>query len=257
MDAVTPILIDRAREPEGLRRMIGISIAFHVVLTVAILFMPAPDAPEPEEREVMQISLGGPPGPRSGGMTSMGGRATVATPEPLPRRAPVTAPPAKAPEMVMPKPVARPPKPQPKQQPRTTERAPARTPTPAEETREGSAVAETGGQGVGFGLQTGGGGTSGYLDVGNFCCPEYLSTMLQLIQRNWNSKQQVAGESVVKFTIQRDGTLTNVELERSSGYFALDQTAQRAVLLVRRMPPLPAQFTEPSLTVHLVFRYER
>ncbi len=29
--------------------------------------------------------------------------------------------------------------------------------------------------------------------------------MIQLIQRNWNSKQQVAGETLVKFTIQRDG----------------------------------------------------
>ena len=51
----------------------------------------------------------------------------------------------------------------------------------------GSAVAETGARGVGFGLTTGGGGTGGYLDVGNFCCPEYLTTMLQLIQRNWSA----------------------------------------------------------------------
>ena len=57
----------------------------------------------------------------------------------------------------------------------------------------------------------------------------------------------------MKFTIQRDGRLTDVELEQSSGYFALDQTAQRALLLTRQLPPLPAQFPETTLTVHLNF----
>ncbi len=81
--------------------------------------------------------------------------------------------------------------------------------------------------------------------------------MIQLIQRNWTAKQQVAGDTLVKYTIQRDGRLTNVEIERSSGYFALDQTAQRALLVTRQLPPLPPQFTESTLTVHLIFRYER
>ncbi len=33
--------------------------------------------------------------------------------------------------------------------------------------------------------------------------------------------------------------------------------ASRAMLLTRKLPPLPAAFTEPSLTVHLVFEYQR
>ena len=135
--------------------------------------------------------------------------------------------------------------------------ATSRTPTRGAEPQEGSSVAETGARGVGFGLTTGGGGTGGYLDVGNFCCPEYLTTMLQLIQRNWTSKQQVAGQTIAKFTIQRDGRITNVEIERPSGFFALDQTAQRALLVTRQLPPLPGQYTENDLTVHLIFRYER
>jgi TonB family protein len=132
-----------------------------------------------------------------------------------------------------------------------------RTPTRGEEVRPGSAVAETGGKGQGFGLSTGGGGTGGYLDVGNFCCPEYLSTMLELVQRNWSSKQEVAGETLVKFTIQRDGRMTGIEVEKSSGYAALDLTAQRALLLTRQLPPLPAAFTENQLTVHMSFQYQR
>jgi TonB family protein len=78
-----------------------------------------------------------------------------------------------------------------------------------------------------------------------------------LIQRNWNSKQQVAGRTIVKFTVQRDGRLTDIQIEQPSGYFALDQTAQRALVLTRQLPPLPAQYTEDDLTVHLIFQYER
>lgn len=260
MDNVTAILVDRSREPEGLRKMLLISLGVHLVLSVLVLFMPAPSIEDEAPPEVMQISLGGAPGPVSGGMTPMGGRPTEAAPPEVLERAPVIAPPAQAPEMVLPKPVVQPPKPKPapKPEPRTAPQAARPRPTPkAAETKDGNAVAETGGEGVKFGLTTGGGQTGGYLDVGDFCCPEYLSTMLQLIQRNWSSKQQVPGETVMKFTIQRDGTLSNVELERSSGYFALDQTAQRALLLTRQLPPLPSQYTEPDLTVHLIFRYER
>jgi TonB family protein len=256
MDAVTAVLEQRIVEPVGFKRRIGLSALAHLLVLPVLLYVTSATAVrQPDERNVMTISLGGAPGPQTGGMTPMGGRATeAAPPETLKNQANV-APMAKAPEMVIPKPVVRPQPPKPPRQ--APAEAKGRTPPKAAETKAGTAVSETGATGVGFGLTTGGGGTGGYLDVGDFCCPEYLGTMLQLIQRNWSSKQQVAGETVVKFTIQRDGLLTNVEVEKSSGYFALDQTAQRALLLTRQLPPLPAQFTEPQLTVHLIFRYER
>jgi TonB family protein len=256
MDAVTPIIVERAQARGGFWSRIGMSALVHTVaLPVIAIWMGASPATETAPREVMQISLGGAPGPRSGGMTPMAGRqAEAAPPEAKPTA--VAPPPPKAAEMALPKVDKRPtpPREAPKQAPddakgRQVQRAP--------EASQGSAVAETGAKGVGFGLTTGGGQTGGYLDVANFCCPEYLGTMIQLIQRNWNSKQQVAGETLMKYVIQRDGRLTNVEVERSSGYFALDQTAQRALLVTRQLPPLPAQFTEPTLTVHLIFRYER
>ncbi len=81
--------------------------------------------------------------------------------------------------------------------------------------------------------------------------------MLQLIQGRWNATQQVAGEAVVVFRIQRDGRLTDIELERSSGFPALDLTAQRALFLTQRVPPLPSAFPDDSLTVHLRFEYRR
>ena len=256
MDAVTPILVERARTRGGLWSRMGFSALLHAVVLPIVLFWMVASPPEPDAaKAVMTVSLGGPPGARSGGMTPMSARAAEAAP-PTPKPPPPQPPAAKAPEMALPKVGKTPPREAPKKAP---DEAKGRTTPTAPEARQGSAVAETGATtGAAFaGLTTGGGGTSGYLDVANFCCPDYLATMIQLIQRNWTAKQQVAGDTLVKYTIQRDGRLTNVEIERSSGYFALDQTAQRALLVTRQLPPLPPQFTESTLTVHLIFRYER
>jgi TonB family protein len=256
MDAVTPILVERAQARGGLWSRMGFSIVLHaIVMPVVFILMTRTGDVDTAPRVVMQVSLGGAPGPRSGGMTPLSGRTTEAAP-PTAKPTPVAPPAPKAPEMTLPKTDTRktPPQDTPKKAP---DDAKGRVTPKAAEATQGTAVAETGAKGVGFGLTTGGGQTGGYLDVANFCCPEYLGTMIQLIQRNWNSKQQVAGETLIKYTIQRDGRLTNVEIEKSSGYFALDQTAQRALLMTRQLPPLPPQFTEPTLTVHLIFRYER
>jgi TonB family protein len=124
--------------------------------------------------------------------------------------------------------------------------------------REGSARAETGARGQGFGLTTGGGGGAGaQLDVGDFCCPEYIETVVQRIHERWDQNQRIAGQVVVRFTIQRDGTLTGVSVFQPSGLVALDMAAQRAVLLTQRVPPLPPQFPNPTLTVRLTFEYQR
>jgi TonB family protein len=253
MDTVADILVSRAPEPAGLRRMFIISMIAHVFLSVAFLLMPSPAPDEESERSLMTISLGGAPGPSVGGMTAMGGRA-VQAPAPETKRAPVAPPAPKTPEMTLPTPSKQAPRPAVREAP---DNAKSRTPVTGPEPREGSAKVETGGRGISTGLTLGGGGTGGSVDLANFCCPEYLGTMVQLIQRNWNARQQVAGRTVVKFTIERDGRISSMAVEQSSGYFALDQTAQRAILLTRQLPALPPQYTEDQLTIHLVFRYER
>jgi protein TonB len=257
MDAVSQVIVERARPMAGLDRMLGWSALAHLTLVALVALLPAGwlGARVDEPSAVMTISLGGPPGPRDGGMTPMSARPVqqVRPVEAKKTVEPVRPPAAREPEMVEPTKAA---------PPKATAKLDAkdprgRTPTKGEELRSGSAVAETGARGQGFGLTRGGGGTGAYLDVGDFCCPEYLSTMLELIHRNWSSKQQTAGTTVMKFTIERDGTLTNVELEKSSGSPALDLMAQRALVLTRQLTPLPAAFTEPSLTVHLQFEYQR
>jgi TonB family protein len=258
---VTDILRDRMREPDGLQRTTAISIAMHAVLVAAVIFMPggllsrAVDAP----KTVMTISLGGSgEGARSSGMTTIGGRP-VQTTEPAEKREAVRPPAAKAPEMTIPKPNARPTKAT--TPPPTVAQAPdearGRTLTRGKEVAPGSAVADTGARGQGFGLSTGGGAGSGsYLDVANFCCPDYLVTMIERIRANWIHQAGIPGAVVVKFTINRDGSITEIVPEKSSGTATLDLSAQRAVVVTRTLPPLPAQFPNPSLTVHLNFQFQ-
>jgi TonB family protein len=124
--------------------------------------------------------------------------------------------------------------------------------------KAGSAKVETHGAAIPFGgLATGGGGAgAAYTDFADFCCPEYLTTMVQLIQKNWQQNQGQDGTVKVKFTIQRDGTLAGIEVEQQSAQF-LNLAAQRAVLATKQLPSLPAAFTGDRLTVHLIFQFKR
>jgi protein TonB len=258
---VTDILRDRIHEPAGLQRMVSVSLLLHGALIAGLLLAPrgflttAAEAP----RAIMTITLsGGGVGPSNGGLTSIGGRPVqVQTPEDT-KRDPVRPPAVKAPEMTMPLPGAKPVRPA-AASVKAPDDARGRTPTRGSEERPGTAVVETGARGMGFGLSTGGGpGTGSSLDItGDFCCPDYVGLMIETIRRSWNQQAEVAGSVVIKFTIERDGTITQDSLEKTSGHYQLDTAARAAVQITRKLPPLPAQYTNPSLTVHLNFQYQR
>lgn len=262
---VTDVLRDRMREAPGLQRMVTLSAALHVTIAAVALVASRSwlathhDAPP---RAVMTITLGGGElGVQSGGVNPMGGRAIQTETPPDPKHPePVTPPAAKAPDMTVPVPGKTPiktaPAPAVKQAPDV---ARGRTPSKGAQTVAGSTAVETNVRGQGFGLSTSGGigASSGVtLDVA-FCCPSYLAIMVQRIHQNWNSSAEATREAVMKFTIQRDGTITNSMLEKSSGYSALDIAAQRALSVTRQLPALPEEFPDPMLVVHLTFEYKR
>jgi periplasmic protein TonB len=262
---VTDVLRGRQHEADGPQTTATVvSVSLHVGLLAVMLFSPGSwfAAFEAEPKTVMTISLGDAAGgPATGGLTPIGGRAIqAATPLEAPRPPePARPPAARTPEMTVPIPQAKPlparPQPQVREAPAD---ARGRTPTRGTETAPGSAVAETGVRGQGFGLSTGGGAGSGSrLDVADFCCPDYLLLMIERIRSNWNARAEAVGETMVKFTIERDGQIQGVEVEKSSGFAALDINAQRALLVTRTLPPLPAGFPNPTLTVHLNFQYTR
>jgi protein TonB len=250
-EAVTDIIVARSRETDRLSTMLMWSIAAHVVVTSAVWLMPEPavEAPPP----VMMISLGGAPGPRTGGMNQAGARA-VQAPEPEQPIRRAEAPPApKPPPMAVPEPKAKP-APKPETAPRE---ARGRTVTTGEKPQEGREVAEKQIRGQGFGISTAGGSGSGVrLDVTNFCCQEYIDLMAATIRARWREDAVLVGVTTIKFTIQKDGTLTDIQLEKSSGYAQLNLYAERAVRDTRTLPPLPRAYPNPTLTVHLDFEDE-
>src|SRR5258705_2242407 len=180
---VTDIIVARAQVSERVNSMVPWSIAAHMALLAFMILMPASwrGAMDEGPRTVMTISLGGAPGPRNGGLTTMGGR-TVQAPPPEPVKKVVETPPApKTPEMALPTKSARQVKPQTQEAPKG---ATARTPSTGEP-QQGSTRVDTGARGQGFGLTSGGGGGTGVtVDTAKFCCPEYLSQMATLIHRN-------------------------------------------------------------------------
>ena len=83
----------------------------------------------------------------------------------------------------------------------------------------------------------------------------HLMQMVERIRANWNqqAERRGPGDREVHDPARRHASATS-SLERSSGYPSLDLDAQRAVVVTRQLPPLPAAFPNPTLTVHLNFR---
>jgi TonB family protein len=259
-EAVSDIISERAQLTAGMSRMVMLSLLAHALLVASFLFAPAFWGTQTiDNRPVMTITLGGAPGPDAGGMTTLANRPVqrVAEPEEKPTR---PAPPAaKPPEMVAPSPTAKPAAktpPKPIEKPKET--SSSRKPTSGAEIKAGAARVETGGAQIPFGgLSTGGGGGDGAtVNVQNFCCPAYLQLMTQRIRQHWVRNQPVAGKVQVRFVVQRDGRITNVEVEDSGGTL-LDLASRRALANVRQLPPLPQEFPDSTLTVYLIFEYFR
>ena len=259
-EAVSDILSERSEMTDGMSRMVMLSIAAHALLVASLLF--APDfwtGSASQETTPMVISLGGAPGPDSGGMNTISNRAIQR--EAPPEEKPTVAPPAaKAPEMTAPAPDAKPvSKTPPKEVLKPKETSAARKPSSGATVAPGSGRVETpGAPQIPFGgLTTGGGGTGGArVDVANFCCPSYLASVVSQVKRNWSDRQSVSGQNTIKFVIQRDGTITDVAVDQSGGQL-LDIASMRALAVTKQVAELPREFTNPTLTVYLIFEYSR
>ncbi len=121
---------------------------------------------------------------------------------------------------------------------------PENKPTPKTQTKKGDDVLRR----QGLGARVEGAAVLGY----NY----YLQQMLERIGENW--EDPVYGrtnklKATVFFVIERDGRLTDVKLERSSGDGIFDESCVRAVLVTGKLPPLPDEFTTSRLKIHLEF----
>ena len=257
-DLVSSTIVARAREPEGLRKMMIVSAVAHSIAIVAIVLGPWLFGHSQREEVIMQVSFNAPgaPGADSGGMTAESRKAVQkAEPKPeLPKPEPVRPPAAQTPAMVEPISKPAPPKPTQRQPSPSSKPAP---PTTGESVQSGQSRVQTASTTNEGGLSTSSAGGANNQGQVNFCDPSYLGQMVSLIYNNWRRDTAVAAKPIIRFVIQRDGTLTDITVRQSSGYYALDNAAQRAVTLTRAIPPLPACYPHSDYAMNLTFEYIR
>lgn len=132
---------------------------------------------------------------------------------------------------------------------------------------EGTAI----GGGFGTGLRIGtGNGTGGWGPggpgsgggMGNFPYTYYLNIITEKVSANWFTSLVDPGvsgnfQTVVYFKIQREGQIVELKVEQSSGITALDLSALRAVRAAAPFPPLPRDYQDPFLVIHLMFEHSK
>lgn len=256
-DAIHEVLVLRAPDPAGLGRLLTWSLGVHLALLVGFaaghlwLFRSAP------KPHVMTISLGGTPGPRSSGMSPIGARPVEEEAPPPKRPEPIRPAAPKHEVMTVPEKARPKPEVKPVETPLPPQRV-TRPPTTGARVKTGTARAETGATGQGTGLSQGGGGGASVSGIpADFCCPDYVDTIQSLISSNWRSVQPERGTTIVRFTILKDGTVTDIHIERPSGSGLLDRASTSALRDNNfRLPPLPQAYTPSTLTIHLTFVYQ-
>ncbi|HZC81265.1 MAG TPA: TonB family protein [Nitrospiraceae bacterium] len=86
----------------------------------------------------------------------------------------------------------------------------------------------------------------------------YWARVQSIISSQWEPPPiDMAGQTysmVVRFRLQRDGTIKDVIVQQSSGNAYFDLAGQRAVLRPRMLPVFPAEMTDSYKDVEMVFR---
>ena len=86
----------------------------------------------------------------------------------------------------------------------------------------------------------------------------YWARVQSIISSQWEPPPiDMAGQTytmIVKFRLQRDGTIKDVVVQQSSGNAYFDIAGQRAVLRPRVLPVFPADMTDSYKDVEMVFR---
>lgn len=97
------------------------------------------------------------------------------------------------------------------------------------------------------------------IDGGNFPFASYISRMRQKIATTWEVPAGTEGlerSAVVYFRVHRNGSVSDVNVEKSSGLQLFDRSCQRGVIEAAPMPPLPREYDEEFVAVHFTFVYQ-
>ncbi len=132
---------------------------------------------------------------------------------------------------------------------------PSPIPSAGSGTGEGSAAGSGSGTGIGIGVGDGFGSGTGSGGAGNFPYAWYVNSVKKKLDSNWNVTTGFDRRvfTQMAFTIQRSGSISDVEVEESSNIPAFDLAARRAVEYSNPLPPLPSGYSEPHLRIHVRF----
>jgi len=252
------------------KRAVYFSLGAHLAFVLFIFF--SPHLPKPSRKGLihyiplnMVVAGGG-----GGG----GGTGKPAAVKPAPPAKKETLRDLTIPQKVQPesKPAMRYPVEKPKKEPKTkVEKKAAITKPeaspPDKAAQEGTPEGAEGGTGMGTGLRIGGGegpGGPGYGAGGlaNFPYTYYLNIITDRVSSNWFSSLVDPGlsgsfQTVIYFRIEKNGQITDVKIEQSSGVTPLDLSAVRAIKASAPFPPLPREYEDAYLGIHLIFEHSK
>jgi protein TonB len=138
----------------------------------------------------------------------------------------------------------------------------SRTPLPRPSAPAPPPPVDTGGETGRRGAPTGSAqGTSAFgsqiagLDNPDFKFGYYIDQLLSAIDSKWE-RPPLGNDvkAIISFRIERDGSLTDLQIAQSSGYNSFDLAALRAVQNASPFPPLPRAYRQDSLGVNLIVR---
>lgn len=259
---------------EAFKRAVYISFFAHVVLFIFILI--SPSLPRPSRKGMIQyvpIDLLAPGGGGGRGGSAAGAAGKPASP-PAKKETlrdlttPQKAKPEAKPEMSYP--VEKPKKADNK---KTEKKAAISQTEPQPQGAAGSTPSAGAGTGMGTGLRIGTGGPGGGWGPGgpgygsgsglaNFPYTYYLTIITERVSANWFSSLVDPGvsgnfQTIIFFKIQKDGQISEVQVEQSSGLTPLDLSALRAVKASAPFPPLPRDYQDAYLGIHLIFEHAK
>lgn len=99
-------------------------------------------------------------------------------------------------------------------------------------------------------------GTPLVTDAANFPYPWYITQVREALWNAWTERMPTGGSlrCTVKFSINRDGSIRGVSVEKSSQNRLFDSAAEGSVQAAAPFAPLPDDFFEDRLTVHVEFK---
>jgi TonB family protein len=264
--------------PVAFKRAIIISVSLHVGLIILIAASPS-FSRSPQKGLVQYVNFIGGGGGTGGGP---GGGSVVAKTETLPA--------AKKPalrDLTVPsklEPEAKSSLTHPVDKPKTDKKAAEKraaitkpepaAPTPADAANAASGAAQSGsGYGLRFGTGAGGGGTGGGLGgggtgsgdpfgVAGFPFQFYLQMISDKITANWFQSLVDPGvggllQTQVYFRIYKNGSISDIKIDVSSGIEAFDLSARRAIQTSAPFAPLPNEYDGQYLGITLVFEHAK